>query len=190
MCTDVEALVLTGGSSRRMGADKATMVVGEKTLAEAIVCQLNGRTVRTTILGPDPIGSCACIRDSAPYEGPLLALARFSPSAEFCFVGSCDMPGFDGKLVRLLRQRIAQADAAIVTVGGSLQPLCALYRTTAWEVLRQLAASGERRVMAWIDRLSVELVVEADMFATGISSDAAHNVNTRLELDEFLRLRS
>src|SRR5262245_2403583 len=48
---DVEAFILVGGQSRRMGRDKAQLVLGGKTLIARIADELSGLATSVTLVG-------------------------------------------------------------------------------------------------------------------------------------------
>lgn len=187
---DVEAVILTGGASRRMGMDKSELTVDGVSLVGHIVSELSSRSIPITVLGKKAVDLCRHIPDDHEFQGPLLALSRFTPTRPFCFVASCDMPGFDGALIGVLRSSIHGHDAVIPSVDGRLQPLCALYAAHAWTSMRALVDSDERRIMKWVASLSIETADEEALAEAGIHADACSNVNTKEELNEFLQRRS
>ncbi len=186
MRQDVEAVILTGGASRRMGLDKASISVDGVPCARRIADRLAALSIPLTVLGPSPIGVGAHLPDPDRFEGPLSALARFLPSLEFCLVVSCDIPGFDAGLVSAFCEQIGTCDAIIPTLEGRLQPLCALYRASTWATLRQFEAAGEKRVMLWVGALDVAAIDERGLEAAGLSPNACRGFNTPEEFEALL----
>lgn len=168
---DIEAALLTGGASRRMGADKAKLLVDGEPLAQRIARLLMESRIPVTVLGREPLLGCAFIADPEDFAGPLAALARFTPSGEFVFVCSCDVPEFSPDLISDLRSQISKSEAAVPVVDGRLQPLCALYRASAFAKAADLARDGEKRIMRWIDSLVVAQ-------AAPLNKRWAMNINT------------
>lgn len=189
-CQEIEAALLTGGASRRMGRDKSELVVDGTPMAERIAAELAEHGLSVTVLGTKPIQGCHFVGDEAAYQGPLFALARFTPGCPLCFVASCDMPGFDASLIVSLKDRIEGFDAVIPMVDGRLQPLCALYASRSWTALRELALLGERRLMRWIDSLNIAVFEEPSFHAAGLRAENYANVNTEEEMNEFFQRRS
>lgn len=188
--SDIEAVILTGGESRRMGSDKSELLVEGVSTSNRIVNELASRSIPITILGRKPIDGCRFLPDEVHFQGPLHALSRHTAILPYCFVSSCDMPGFDGNAVAFFHSQIKGYQAVIPKVGDKLQPLCALYGASAWPPLRQLASGGERRIMKWIDELIVRIVDANDMQEAGIRPEACTNINTKEELNEFLHRRT
>jgi molybdopterin-guanine dinucleotide biosynthesis protein A len=180
---DIEGVLLTGGASRRMGSDKASLMVAGDRLDERTARELTSVCVRVTVLGRHPVEGYAFVPDAQEYAGPLSALARFQPSSDLVFVASCDLPAFDRTVVEDLANWIGDRQAAIPIQEGREQPLCALYRKAALVRLREMAEHGERRIMAWVSALQVVRVEESNLRnPLGIA-----NANTPEEVDEILR---
>lgn len=171
----VEAILLTGGASRRMGTDKAKLLVEGEPLGQRIARLLTERGIPVTVCGREPLAGYAFQEDEAELAGPLAAISLFEPTRELVFVASCDLVGFDSGVVDILADRIGGKEAAVPTDGERLQPLCALYRSSAFRKAAELAAQGEVRVMAWLRELEVVEV-------SGVPSEWIRNVNTPADL--------
>lgn len=148
----MEAVILTGGASRRMGSDKATLLVEGQPMAVRIAHELLNAGLPVTVLGRDPLADCAFIEDAEEHQGPLSALRRFVPSKAFVFVASCDMPLFRAEVVTQLQSAIGEHEAALPVLDSRRQPLCGLYRASAFEKMRDLSS---QRMMDWIALLDV-----------------------------------
>lgn len=181
---EIEAVLLTGGASVRMGCNKATITIGNSTIAEKIIEELRRLDIPITVLGNHPIEGVGFLKDEEGFAGPAYALSRFVPERDYVFVVSCDIPAFDGRLVSFLIERFKRGDAVIPRVDGELQPLCALYRKEAFGVLKDFVALGERRVMGWVEKLNVEVIEEDELFHH-FEPWALRNVNTPEELARF-----
>jgi molybdenum cofactor guanylyltransferase len=175
---EIEGILLTGGASRRMGHDKAALLIEGVPLAERIASELAKRAAPVTVLGRESIAGFGFLADSGEYQGPLVALSRFVATKPFVFVAACDLPAFDAGVVDVLGERIGEYDAAIPEVEGRLQPLCALYRAEALRAIPELVAAGERRIMRWMDGLRIVSVPAQEL----PSLLAATSVNTPDEL--------
>lgn len=183
---DVEAVVLTGGRSSRMGRDKATIRIDGVAMAERIVSQIQTLGLPVTVLGPHRVPATPTVEDAEPFAGPLVALARFVPRARTVLVSSCDLPRFDPAIIGFLASRIGDRDAAVPFVDGFPQPLCALYDARAFPVAVSLVSEGGRSMMAWLDRLKWARVDAADMEAAGIDPGSTIGVNSDTELSKTI----
>lgn len=134
-------LLLTGGASRRLGADKAAVLAPR--VAEALRAAVDGPVVE---VGPGHT-SLPPVREDPPGSGPLAAVAAgvaAVPSGP-AVVLACDLP-FVG--VSLLAFLAAQPGTAVPVVDGREQWLCATYSAAALERVAAMVAEGERRMSA------------------------------------------
>ncbi|HET6645645.1 MAG TPA: molybdenum cofactor guanylyltransferase [Fimbriimonadales bacterium] len=180
MLTDVEAVVLTGGASRRMGTDKASLVINGEPIAARTARILAEECVNVTVLGREPIEGFAFQSDPEPFPGPRRALDEFAPEFPFVFAASCDMPFFRAQVVTLLRDEIGQSDAAIPSVGGFLQPLCALYRAQSLGPFE-----GESSMMSLLRRLEVAVLDAGRLVSLGVDPEWIRSFNTPEELADL-----
>lgn len=152
-------MVLAGGASRRMGADKALLDWHGRPLVDHVAARLAPACTRVLIASGDGLrlerpGEIAdAVADSGPLGGLLAALE--AADAPLLAVVAVDLPHANAGVLSALASVIGEADAAIPLVDGRLQPLHAVYRTTGAERLRAYLDAGGRAVMGFLDRLSV-----------------------------------
>lgn len=148
----VAGLLLTGGHSRRMGVDKATIRVGGVTLAERTAAVLAAGTAPTLEVGPGRTGLPA-VREQPPGRGPLAALAAGAGAlaarghAGPAVVLPTDLPGVGVDLVRRLAHHPAPG-SVVVVAGGRPQWLVARWSPAALARARRLVTAGEQRMDA------------------------------------------
>lgn len=142
-------VVLTGGASRRMGRDKATLDVAGVTLLDRTLADVPA-DVDVIVAGP-PVdvarSGVRFVREQPPGGGPVAGLdaALASVSAPVAVVLATDLPLVGRLPVRLVRAlveaRAASPPDAVLALDASGQPqqLCAAYRTDA---LRRAIADG------------------------------------------------
>ena len=174
----VEAVVLTGGKSERMGVDKAELVVDGEPLALRIARSLFEIGLPVTVLGRKKIDGFAFLPDAEEFEGPLVALGGFRPSAEFVFVASCDMPRFDPRIAQLLEGLINKSEAGVPLIEEKLQPTCGIYRQEAWSKIPMVLSKGKKSLMAWLDSLEIRAVSEGEIRIAGLDPGSFKGVNT------------
>ena len=184
---EIEAVLLTGGASARMGTDKAELLLDGVPLAKRIAQALLDKKISVTVLGKKPIDGCAFVPDQQEYAGPLSALAGFTPANDIVFVASCDLVRFDVQVVDLLLSKLGENEIAVPEVKDRKQPLCALYRREAFNKIAPLLAQGRRSVMAWLDILEQVVITERDFRAAGIDVRSALGANTLEEFDALMK---
>lgn len=179
-------MILTGGASSRMGMDKGALLIQGVPLAQRIASSLHGRDIPVTVLGREPLPGFRFLKDVDEFQGPLIALSAFVPTAQWCLIFSCDLPLFDSDAVMKLLElgELQQEEAFIPMVEERLQPLSGLYRSTSFSKIRDVLDDGKRSMMAWLDRIKVYPV---DLETLGVTSDVFKNANTP---EDFAKLLS
>lgn len=142
-------ILLTGGASRRMGADKATLVIGGETLAV--------RTARVLAAVCEPVVEVGAGASGLPVtrehpvgSGPLAALragVEFIGTTGPVVVVACDLP----RLTETALRRIADSPGSgsvVPVVAGRDQWACARWSPAALAVADAAFAAGERGLRA------------------------------------------
>jgi molybdopterin-guanine dinucleotide biosynthesis protein A len=143
---DACALVLAGGQSRRFGSDKAlAQFRGQPLLAHVLRGVQAAGFSQIAIAAKEPQRYAAVadeisslthaqielVPDVHPFQTPLSGLHAGLSAARYELVFACaaDMPfAADPALIDALVGAIAAHDAAVPEAGGSIQPLCSLWR--------------------------------------------------------------
>lgn len=139
-------LLLTGGASRRLGADKAAALAPR--VAQVLQAAVDGPVYE---VGPG-YTDLPVIREAQPGQGPLAALTAVPH--EDSLVVACDLPFVGEPLLRFLA---AQSGTVVPVVDGREQWLCARYRAEALARAAALVTAGERRMQALVDEDTVFL---------------------------------
>jgi molybdopterin-guanine dinucleotide biosynthesis protein A len=156
----VAGLVLTGGSSRRMGRDKATLVIGGRSLAEHVAACLSQVVAPVLEVGPGRSGLPVAPEDR-PGAGPLTALVAGwrALSADGhrgpVVVVACDLPRVSEPLLRLIASHPGSA-SVVPVVDGRPQPLCARFSASALEHGAVLAGAGRRSLGPLLEHPDVQ----------------------------------
>lgn len=142
-------IVLTGGHSRRMGRDKATLDVGGTTLLDRTLAGVP-LGVPVVVAGAEVAVARIGVRftqEDPPGGGPVAGVeaALDVVAAPIVVVLATDLP-LVGALPALLARMLGDADVAVdavlaVDASGHAQQLCAAYRTDA--LRRAIAAGGQ-----------------------------------------------
>ncbi len=155
-------LLLTGGASRRLGTDKASIVWRGETLAARAARVLTQVCTPVLEVGPG-VTSLPAVREDPPGSGPLAAVLAgvraleggSDSEVDAVVVLACDMPFVEPPLLRLLAAWPGSG-TVIPTRDGRAQFLCARYGKV-W--LRAAAASGHASFKA-VPPTECELVAE------------------------------
>jgi len=159
------AVVLAGGESRRFGSDKAlAQFRGEALLARVLRTLREAGFAQVVVAAKDTARYASLapaedlLPDVHPIQTPLAGLEAGLRASRHALVFACaaDMPfAADGPLIDALTAAIEGYDAAVPHAGGSLQPLCALWRRdpclrAAEELLAGPRAAGPRAILALV----------------------------------------
>lgn len=167
-------VVLTGGASRRMGRDKATVPVGSPPtpLAARVASALHdGGCPDVTCIGGDLDALAAlglvAVADDHPGEGPLGGVITGLRVAALGLVVvlACDLPAIDGATVRGLASSLAanpRAVASVPVVGGRRQVHAMALRRSRSDHLAESFAAGERSLTRALEPLAVIEVTHLD----------------------------
>jgi molybdopterin-guanine dinucleotide biosynthesis protein A len=154
-------LVLCGGRSVRMGADKATLALpgcpGGSTLLERAVAAFEPLVVETVLCcGPtERYGELGLpfALDAFENGGPLAGLeaGRSRSRTEFAAAVACDMPRVDARVFEALLAHALERDldACFLETVGGVEPLCAVYRRSCLPSMRAALAAGERKATSF-----------------------------------------
>ncbi len=145
---NVAGILLTGGASHRMGADKASMVVEGRVAAARLGDVLASSTFPAIEVGNARSG-LPNIHESPRGAGPLVAIEAAARELERrgamgpAIVLACDLPFVSEELVRLLGDWEGNG-AVVPVVDGRRQPLCSRWSESDLRAACTLAASGQR----------------------------------------------
>ena len=167
MIEDCTALILAGGESRRMGQDKATLVLGGKTLLENIIVTMQQLfpkvivSVRQPRAGIDVPQVCDVQRAGGPLVGLISGMKK--AESHWVFAVACDMPFVTQAVVSRLAIYRSGHQAVVPLVGGYPQPLAAFYAVSCLDAMRASLDEGDKSLLGMLQKLDVRYVSEAEL---------------------------
>ena len=186
-------LLLTGGWSRRMGRDKATIASGAAeegpSFAERAARMLLACTGPAVEVGPGHSG-LRSVSEDPPGRGPLAALA--AGGAELRRIGwvgpavviATDMPRIEPPLLEWLVGY--PGDRSVVpVVGGRPQPLCARYSCEALEAALSLSNAGATALRDLLATVNPVLAGPDEWEPAGIDPSWFADIDTPEELAAY-----
>ncbi|HZC07374.1 MAG TPA: molybdenum cofactor guanylyltransferase [Ktedonobacterales bacterium] len=200
----VIGVALAGGASRRMGHDKARLLIGGEPLLGRAVARLRRALAVVIVVGNPALVSLVpetrIVADAWPGRGPLGALVTAleatetteAPDAEWALLVACDMPFTQPALVREIA-RLALTTPAIDAVAlrgpRGLEPLHAAYHRRCLPLARaRLAAGDDNSLQGLLATLRVREVTPDDARRFDPFARSAFNANTPEEWSRALRL--
>jgi molybdopterin-guanine dinucleotide biosynthesis protein A len=201
---DIDAYILIGGRSSRLGQDKAVVDLGGRSLAQRAFETVSSALPenRVTFVAANEaqfaieaiIAGGRFIFDLLPNLGPISGIhaALADTQKPWIFILACDYPFVSAELIRRLAESRSDANDAVVPEqsDGRLQPLCAFYRTEAARpVIREII--DRPRIPPPMSEIVQKLrprVVTFSEYGHVVVSDAIFtNINTPENLKDALR---
>jgi molybdenum cofactor guanylyltransferase len=162
----VAGLLLTGGSSRRMGHDKAELVVAGERLADHAARVLTAVCEPVLEIGPGR-SELEAVDDDEPRAGPPVALVTGARALRArgddgpVVLLGVDLPFVDQRLLELLVRHPA-SETVVPMAGGMRQSCCARYAPDALATAAELVERGERAMHALLSAVPAVEITEAE----------------------------
>ncbi|MGH9588049.1 MAG: molybdenum cofactor guanylyltransferase [Acidobacteriaceae bacterium] len=166
----MNAFVLAGGQSTRMGRDKALLELGGRPLIEHALAKLRALGFSPSIAGsrPDLARFAPVISDNFSHLGPLggIEAALASSDAEQNLFLAVDLPWLPVEFLRWMMERTnsTHALATIPRLQGLPQPLCAVYSRALLPHVKAALAEGDAKVIRAVERAATATGLLVDDF--------------------------
>ncbi len=180
---NVTAVLLAGGGSTRLGADKALLPIDGRPMIRHIHDQLRPWFARVLVSSNDAAAhgflGATIVPDQTAGRGPLMGIvsALTASPDELCFVTACDMPAVDIDLVRSMVRQAGDCDA-VVPHSERPEPLFAVYRKSVLPIFEQMLSSGHLRMTDALARCRVKYVP--------VAHGRIRNINTMSEYRRYV----
>jgi molybdopterin-guanine dinucleotide biosynthesis protein A len=191
-------IVLAGGRSVRMGADKATLEISEQSLLSRVVKAVSLVCSEVIIVGgeqrlADGFGpEVRWVSDPPGSAGPLAGVTAGLQAGrhDACLVVACDMPFLNAALLRHLVHRLETFDAVVPISRGVPQYLHAAYSRSAAATAQTLLRLKARSVHELVVRLRVLHLSEKHCTRLDPGGLSCFNMNTPADLALALKLEA
>jgi len=165
------AVVLAGGRSSRLGADKALLLLDGQLLIARTVQELSALSddlivVTNTPEHLEPLGLAArLVTDERPHEGSLMGIYSGLKAARHphALVVACDMPFLNLPLLRYMVSAAPGYDVVIPRLAGMLEPLHAVYGRSCLPWMVRLLDEGQRKIIAFLPNVQVRQIEETEI---------------------------
>lgn len=188
----VTGVILAGGTSRRMGSNKALLPLGEKPLIEGVYRTMAPlfREVLIVTNTPEEYAFIPCrkVADIFPGAGSIAGLhsGLVNSRTDRVFVVACDMPSLNTELVRRLCAMGGEWDAVVATNdAGYLEPLHALYSRSCLKEIQKALENGDKSILNLFERIRTRKVGWEEIKGVEGAPESFRNVNTPREYEEI-----
>ena len=183
--------ILAGGRALRFGGRaKGLELVGGMRIVDRVAAALREVANEVLLVGAAPsvsasLAGCRVVPDETPGDGPLGAIVTaLRASGDDTLVVAWDMPFVSAAILRPLLVAPPGADAVVWRNDGHLEPLCALYRSSALDPLAAAFSGGERSPRSALERLDVHVLTRESSDMTSPFS----SINTAEQLEAARRV--
>ncbi|MBE5970716.1 MAG: molybdenum cofactor guanylyltransferase [Lachnospiraceae bacterium] len=194
--------ILTGGKSKRMGANKAFLKYNEEknflehaldealAVSDDVILSVDEEGKYINFLKGREKAGLKLVEDERKNYGPLEGLYRILKAAkeDYCFIFAVDMPYVEKAFVDAFVSYIEDAgsfkDIFVVKKGDRSEPLCAIYSKKLIPYIEEMFEKEEHRLKMLLDTegLSVESI---DINKLGACENIAENINTPSDYKEL-----
>ena len=192
MAGDVIGAILAGGRGRRIGGDKPSLELGDRTLIRRAVHALSAVGIDVALvlrpgqLVPLTAHTVAVVRDEIENAGPLgglQALLRWLP-VEWALVAACDQPFLAPRLLQgLVSERKDGFEAICARPSDRLEPLPGLYHRSVLPAIDRALERGARSLIDLLVSLRVREVPRHVVERWDPSLSSFLNINTPNDLE-------
>ncbi len=187
------SIILAGGSSARLGKDKATEFIGGESLLQRVLSRLASFSTEIILVMaqsqekvPESFHpGVRIIHDIFPDGGALGGIYSgliVSPSFHNLLV-ACDMPFLNVSLLRYLLEVSPLFDVVVPKVGDNLEPLHAVYSKDCIAPIRRFLERGGRKISDFIPQMKVRYVEKEELNRFDPEHVSFFNINTQEDLD-------
>jgi molybdopterin-guanine dinucleotide biosynthesis protein A len=202
--SNARGYVLSGGASSRFGRDKALVRFGAIPLLLQIVKLAQTCTSEVAVVAGahkygDLDANLEIIEDRWPGEGPLGGIitglqhsAATNHPAEWNLILSCDMPFLTAEWLKFLVDRACASEPETQVIlphsAHGPEPLCACYRTSSADPLKNVFDLGIRKVTQALKQVRTEVLDESVWKRFDSAGRLFWNMNTPADFEEAQRL--
>jgi molybdopterin-guanine dinucleotide biosynthesis protein A len=186
----MEAFILAGGASRRMGTDKSQLLIERQTFTERIAETLLAVADSVTLVGfvsREASSSLPVVADIYPQWGALggLHAALAACKRDWAIVVACDLPFVTAELFTFLAGRRLDHDAVVpIQQDRRPQPLAALYRVDpCLQRATELIEAAHRRPLDLLEAVNTCWVQFDELTNLPQSEKFFVNINTPSDYD-------
>ncbi len=182
----INAIILAGGQSKRMGENKAFLPLGETTFIKTLIQTLEPITDRIIISGNNNVYSFLghpVVEDEHKNCGPLAGIyaGLNKTDTNWNLIVSVDSPFINAKLIKELKQHIKTQQVLIAETNERQMPLVGFYHKSCKTSIKSALERGSFKVMTILNELKTERIRIQESYNTLLT-----NVNTPQDYKENL----
>ena len=164
-------IILAGGKNRRIGTNKAFLVVNGARIIDRTVRIFKNIFAEVIIVTNEPLAyldqNVTLVTDIFPDKGALGGLysGLFFASREWAFVCACDMPFINNHFIEYMIRQVGSYDIVSADAGDGLQPMHAVYNKKILPEMKSML-DQEKLKIACLYKSSRTLTIRGDVLDT------------------------
>ena len=190
---DINSIVLAGGKSLRLGHDKISEKLGDKTLLEQVVARIDpfsGSIIIVTAhertfasLSKNP--KIKIVTDILPGRGSLggIYTGLVESDAFYNLVVAADMPFLNDSLIRYMIKVAEGYDFILPKVNGLFEPLHAIYSKNCVEPIKTILGQGKKIIIELCKYVKVRYIEREEVDRFDPKHLSFFNINTQEDLE-------
>ncbi len=180
----LNAYILTGGSSRRFSSDKAVCMINGTTFIDKIFNTIQGDFIHTYSVGKKPYsGKMEFLPDFSDCQAAMVGIitALRHTSSPWNFIISVDTPYITSDVIDTLKKEAVGRDNIVIpSVNGRIFPLCGFYHQNCLIHFEKAFSVDNYTLTDVISPLNPE-VVDLSHFSMELT-----NINTQEQLHQII----
>lgn len=183
LLADITGVILVGGKSRRMGQDKAFLLIEGLPVIERIIGVMQGCFKQLVLVGdcPERFEQYGLPMVPDLYPGSSLGglyTGLQHAGTDRIFVTSCDIPFPNPELIQFICTDAKPYDAVIPATQGGLEPLFAIYHKACLPAMQAALEAGNYRITSVLHHLNVKTIPQEQMKMIDPGGRGLLNINT------------
>lgn len=176
--------ILAGGKSSRMGQNKALLQFNNRRFIDRIAEELSGFSetlISAAAKGDYEDLGLPVVYDEHPDIGPIEGIYQIlrHASEEYVFICAADMPFIKKELVYYMAEFLSSDyDCFCLMDEEHVHPLCAIYSRKTLDVIEELIAKGEYRLIGILNSVRTKYI---RLEYTCFDKRVVKNINTKAE---------
>jgi molybdopterin-guanine dinucleotide biosynthesis protein A len=180
----MNAVILAGGKSSRMGSSKAFLKIKGKTFIEVQIELLRKMFNDIAISVNTPLEyeylNLPIFKDIYPGKGPLggIYTSLVNSNSSHTFMLACDMPFVRLELIKYLKDLTKEYDVVIPKSEKGLEPLHAFYSKKCIDPIKRELDANNLRMISFFPHVNVKIVELNELTLLDGVKDSIKNLNT------------
>ena len=186
----MNAVILVGGKSSRMGTNKAFLELKGKTFIELQIELLREMFDEISISANTPSEyeylNLPIFKDIYPGKGPLggIYTSLINSSSLHTFMLACDMPFVGPELIKHLKDLTKEYDVVIPKSENGLEPLHAFYSKNCIEPIKRELDENNLRIRSFFPQVNVKIVELDSLASSDYFKNSIKNLNTMTDYED------